>query len=43
LVHISPRYGEEDLGKLAEAASERFAMAEMGRDLQCYTVPYREA
>jgi ribonuclease Z len=43
LVHISPRYGEEDLEKLAAAAAERFPMAEIGRDLQWYTVPYRDA
>ena len=42
LVHISPRYAEEDLGKLAAAAAEPFPTAEMGRDLQCYTVPYPE-
>ena len=41
LVHISPRYGEEDLEKLTAAAAERSATAEMGRDLKCYTVPYR--
>ena len=42
LVHISPRYGEEDLDKLAAAASQRFEKAEIGRDLQRYAVPYRE-
>ena len=42
LVHISPRYKEEDLEKLAEAASQRFKGAEIGRDLQSYVIPYRE-
>jgi len=42
LVHISPRYGEEDLEKLAVAASRRFEKAEIGRDLRRYPVPYRE-
>ena len=42
LVHISPRYGEEDMGGLNAAASNRFSEAEMGRDLQVYPIPYRE-
>jgi ribonuclease Z len=42
LVHISPRYTEEDAEKLAEAAAERFPLAEMGGDLKWYTVPYRD-
>jgi ribonuclease Z len=42
LVHISPRYKEEDLEQLAAAASQRFERIEMGRDLQGYNVPVRE-
>jgi ribonuclease Z len=42
LVHISPRYGEEDLDKLAAAAFQHFEKAEIGRDLKRYLVPYRE-
>jgi ribonuclease Z len=42
LVHISPRYREEDLEELAAAAAKRFEKAEIGRDLGCYPVPYRE-
>jgi len=42
LVHVSPRYKEEDLEKLAVAASQRFERIEMGRDLQWYSVPLRE-
>ncbi len=42
LVHISPRYGEEDLEELAAAAAKRFEKAEIGRDLGCYSVPYQE-
>ena len=42
LVHISPRYGEEDLPLLEAAARERFAQAEVGRDLEIYPVPLPE-
>jgi ribonuclease Z len=42
LVHISPRYGEEDLVTLSEAAAQRFEMAEIGRDLKSYSISYRE-
>jgi ribonuclease Z len=42
LVHISPRYAEEEVEKLAEAASRRFPAAEMGGDLKWYTVTYRD-
>jgi ribonuclease Z len=42
LVHISPRYPEEDIGKLAEAAKQRFEHAEMGADLQQINIPYPE-
>ncbi len=42
LVHISPRYGEEDMEGLNAAASKRFPNAEVGRDLEVYPVPYRE-
>jgi len=42
LVHISPRYTEEDVGKLADAARARFEKAEMGSDLQRFEIPYRD-
>jgi ribonuclease Z len=40
LVHISPRYTEEDMGKFADAAKERFENAVIGTDLQQITIPY---
>ena len=42
LVHISPRYGEEDLPLLEAAAKETFVDAEVGRDLEIYPVPLPE-
>jgi ribonuclease Z len=42
LVHISPRYTEEDMGEFADAAKERFENAEIGTDLQQFTIPPRE-
>jgi ribonuclease Z len=42
LVHISPRYTEEDTGKFVETAKRRFVNAEIGTDLQQFTIPYRE-
>ena len=42
LAHISPRYTEEDMEKFAEAAKKRFENTEIGRDLQQFTIPYRE-
>jgi len=42
LVHISPRYTEEDMEKFKEAAKGRFEKTETGTDLQSFTVPYRE-
>lgn len=39
LIHISPRYGEEDLDRLERAAREHFQDAVVGRDLQVYSVP----
>jgi ribonuclease Z len=41
LVHISPRYTEEDMGKFLDAAKGRFENAEMGADLQEFSIPYR--
>jgi ribonuclease Z len=38
LVHISPRYREEDLAELDEAAQQRFDGAEIGRDLNRYII-----
>src|SRR4030066_2361912 len=42
LGHISPRYTEEDMGKVVEAAKGRFKNAEIGTDLQQFMIPYRE-
>jgi len=42
LVHISPRYVEEDTEKFVEAAKKRFSNVEIANDLQRFTVPYRE-
>jgi ribonuclease Z len=42
LVHISPRYTDEDMGRFLEAAKGRFENAEIGADLQQFTIPYRE-
>lgn len=42
LVHISPRYTEEDMGKFVDAAKKRFGNTEIGSDLQQFTIPYRE-
>lgn len=40
LVHISPRYSNEDLVRLEGKAQEVFAQATLGRDLALYAVPY---
>jgi ribonuclease Z len=40
LVHISPRYNNDELPLLAEAAKSRFNGAEMGEDFRVYRVPY---
>lgn len=42
LVHISPRYSNDDLSLLAAAAKTRFDGAEMGEDFRVYQVPYPE-
>ena len=42
LVHISPRYTEEDTEKFVDAAKKRFLNAEIANDLQQFTIPYRE-
>ena len=42
LVHISPRYRDEDMEELTAAAAKRFQGAEMGRDLQSYPIGLRE-
>jgi ribonuclease Z len=39
LVHISPRYSNDELPLLAEAAKSRFEGAEMGEDFRVYRVP----
>ncbi len=41
LVHISPRYVEEDLQKLTGAV-QKFEVVKIGRDLDRYSIPYRE-
>ena len=40
LVHISPRYREEDIESLEAAAGERYRGAEIGRDLRSYSVDF---
>ncbi len=40
LVHFSPRYDEEEIGKFLDAAKERFENVAIGSDLQEFTVPY---
>lgn len=42
LVHVSPRYSNEDLPRLETAARERFSEASMGRDLEVFAVPFRD-
>jgi ribonuclease Z len=42
LIHISPRYGNEELDRLDGAAKVQFAEAVMGRELEIYPVPYVE-
>ncbi|MBW2040216.1 MAG: ribonuclease Z [Deltaproteobacteria bacterium] len=42
LVHISPRYRDDEMEELTKAAAEGFERAEMGRDLQLYPVSYRD-
>jgi ribonuclease Z len=39
LVHVSPRYNNDELTLLAEAAKSRFEGAEMGEDFRVYQVP----
>jgi len=41
LVHISPRYAEDDMGRFVDSAKSRFENAEIGRDLQQITLPHR--
>jgi ribonuclease Z len=43
LVHVSPRYVEEDLEKLAVAVTQKFQMAKIGRDLDRYSIPHHES
>jgi ribonuclease Z len=42
LVHISPRYVEKDLEKLTIASVQKFESVRIGRDLDRYSIPYRE-
>jgi ribonuclease Z len=42
LVHISPRYRDDDVDRLAEAAAARFEGAEMGRDFGVYTIKIKD-
>ena len=39
LVHPSPRYGEEDLTKLSEAAVKQSEMVEIEGGLKSYSIP----
>lgn len=43
LVHLSPRYRDEDIEELTMAAKKRFRQAEIGRDLQSYQVKFRDS
>ena len=43
LVHLSPRYRDEDIEELTMAAKKRFQQAEIGRDLQSYQVKFRDS
>lgn len=43
LVHLSPRYRDEDIEELTMAAKKRFPQAEIGRDLQLYQVKFRDS
>jgi ribonuclease Z len=42
LVHISPRYGDQDLARLESKALETFEKAVVGRDLAMYSIAYQE-
>lgn len=42
LVHISPRYRERDVQKLRDTAAKELPGIELGRDLQRFTLPFRE-
>jgi ribonuclease Z len=42
LVHISPRYGDEDLARLQDHALVAFENAIVGREWVIYSVPYAE-
>jgi len=42
LIHVSPRYTEEDLEKLTIAAAQRFEPVKIGRDLDRYSIPCQE-
>ena len=40
LIHISPRYSNDDLPLLDKAAKARFSGAEIGKDFKIYQVPF---
>ncbi len=42
IIHISPRYTEDDMGRFAESAKARFEDADVGSDLQQFNIPYRD-
>jgi len=42
LIHISPRYVEEDLEKLRSAGAQKVETIKIGRDLDRYPIPYPE-
>ena len=39
LIHLSPRYADEDIERLKAAAREVFEKATIGRDLDVYPIP----
>jgi len=42
LVHVSPRYKDEDLESLEKEARKRFENARVGRDGEVYSIPYAD-
>lgn len=42
LLHISPRYGDEELEQLESAAKTRFESVQIGRDLDIFSIPLGE-
>ena len=42
LVHISPRYQETDMEDLERSLMEMYKETEIGKDLKCYPVSFRD-